>query len=215
MIKLLACAFMLIDHIGAIFFPQIEWLRLIGRLSMPMYAYCIAKGIERTHDIKRYLLRVLVIAVLAQPIYQYVLNKELNICFDWAVAILLAWCIRSKTPIIGKMALCIAMVLVVAYLPISYGLYGVAYVFMFLYMQKHKTPMPMQYILWLILHCVYIAMHRGGAIQIFTLPTIALIDMLQNYDASYIKLQKSVVMRYFYPIHLCILAFLLFLQNWN
>ena len=35
---------MLIDHVGAVFFPQYQWLRLIGRLSMPLFAYAIATG---------------------------------------------------------------------------------------------------------------------------------------------------------------------------
>lgn len=35
MVKFLACLFMVIDHIGCYFFPQLIWLRMIGRISMP------------------------------------------------------------------------------------------------------------------------------------------------------------------------------------
>lgn len=44
MIKILAALFMLIDHIGMIFFPENYLLRIIGRVSMPLFAYCIARG---------------------------------------------------------------------------------------------------------------------------------------------------------------------------
>ena len=36
-LKLIACVTMLIDHIGAVFFPHLQWLRIIGRLSFPLY----------------------------------------------------------------------------------------------------------------------------------------------------------------------------------
>lgn len=37
MIKILAALFMLIDHIGMIFFPENYLLRIIGRVSMPLF----------------------------------------------------------------------------------------------------------------------------------------------------------------------------------
>ena len=46
MIKVVAAALMVIDHIGYIFFPDMLIWRLIGRLSMPLFAYGIAKGYE-------------------------------------------------------------------------------------------------------------------------------------------------------------------------
>ena len=35
-LKMLAVVTMLIDHIGAIFFPGVMWLRAIGRLAFPI-----------------------------------------------------------------------------------------------------------------------------------------------------------------------------------
>ena len=48
MIKLLATLFMFIDHVGMILFPDIRDLRLIGRISMPLFAYCVARGFYYT-----------------------------------------------------------------------------------------------------------------------------------------------------------------------
>ena len=42
MIKTYACVFMVIDYIGLIFFPEAIIFRIVGRLSMPLFAYCIA-----------------------------------------------------------------------------------------------------------------------------------------------------------------------------
>ena len=49
-IKLLAAVLMVIDHIGAIFFPQIVWLRCVGRISFPLFAYMLAVGCKYTRN---------------------------------------------------------------------------------------------------------------------------------------------------------------------
>ena len=41
-LKIIALITMAIDHIGMYLFPQILFLRIIGRLSMPIFAYMIA-----------------------------------------------------------------------------------------------------------------------------------------------------------------------------
>ncbi|NLH02388.1 MAG: fimbrial assembly protein, partial [Clostridiales bacterium] len=49
-IKMLAIVTMLIDHIGAIFFPQIPLFRIIGRLSFPLFCFFIAQGVLYTSN---------------------------------------------------------------------------------------------------------------------------------------------------------------------
>ena len=43
-LKLIACVFMLVDHTGAILFPEIAALRAAGRLAMPLFAFTFAEG---------------------------------------------------------------------------------------------------------------------------------------------------------------------------
>ena len=43
-IKIIAAIAMVLDHVGAEFFPQIEVLRIIGRLAFPIFAYSIFEG---------------------------------------------------------------------------------------------------------------------------------------------------------------------------
>ena len=38
-LKLLAMAAMLADHIGYLFFPQALWMRCVGRLAFPIFAF--------------------------------------------------------------------------------------------------------------------------------------------------------------------------------
>ena len=65
-LKYIAMATMLVDHIGYVLFPWILWLRCVGRIAFPIFAFQIAEGCIRTHDRRRYALRLLLFAVLME-----------------------------------------------------------------------------------------------------------------------------------------------------
>jgi hypothetical protein len=44
MLKFIAMLTMLVDHIGVIFFPRIEFLRIIGRIAFPLYSWFLVQG---------------------------------------------------------------------------------------------------------------------------------------------------------------------------
>lgn len=58
-LKYTALILMLIDHIGE-FFPQVVpiWFRWLGRLSAPLFFFCLAHGLDKTHDRKKYVQRL-------------------------------------------------------------------------------------------------------------------------------------------------------------
>lgn len=68
-LKIIACASMLIDHIGYILFHGVTILRLIGRIAMPLFAFFIGEGCLYTKDRKKYFLRVFLLGVLCQAVY--------------------------------------------------------------------------------------------------------------------------------------------------
>ena len=74
-IKIIAMVTMLIDHIAAVgAFPGWEIWRMIGRVAFPLYAFLLVQGFIHTRSRWKYLLRLLALAVITQPIYTY--------CFD-------------------------------------------------------------------------------------------------------------------------------------
>ena len=52
------------------FFPKIELLRVIGRLSFPIFAYMIAEGSYYTKHKLRYFLMVFILGVICQVAYE-------------------------------------------------------------------------------------------------------------------------------------------------
>ena len=60
---------MLIDHIGGAFFPEVGVFRWIGRLAFPIFCYCLTVGLLYTHDVRKYLTRLGIFALVSQPFY--------------------------------------------------------------------------------------------------------------------------------------------------
>ena len=91
--KLLAVASMLTDHIAIFLYPRFiakplyVWLRGIGRLAFPIYAFLIVNGCEKTRDVKRYLTRLVAFAAISQ--IPYTLASHANQFPDGVTAVML------------------------------------------------------------------------------------------------------------------------------
>ena len=98
-LKLVALFCMLIDHIGAGFFPDVLWFRAVGRIAMPVFAFCVAEGFQHTHDRRRYLLRMLLFGLLSEVPFDLFLSgktvdfsqQNILLTFVWALAGLLCF----------------------------------------------------------------------------------------------------------------------------
>ena len=95
-LKIIACVSMLIDHIGYILLPEVAFLRYIGRLAMPIFAFFIGEGCLYTRDRKRYFTRIFSLGVVCQLFYvgEYIFTKSsnpfyLNILFTFSASVVL------------------------------------------------------------------------------------------------------------------------------
>ena len=134
-IQFIAALTMLIDHIGMVFFPSAIGFRAIGRLSFPLFAFGIAEGVRYTHCFWRYFGRILLTAVLSQPIYMLLFGiTQGNPLFmlAWGAAALYFFRQRKKA---------VAAVLLIGsyFADMSYGWYGVWTIFCFgLYAERES-----------------------------------------------------------------------------
>lgn len=76
LIKLVACLCMAVDHLGKMCFPQQSWMRLVGRLAFPLFAYGVSVGVIHTKDPAKYLRRIVLLALISQPLYALGLAHE-------------------------------------------------------------------------------------------------------------------------------------------
>ena len=116
-LKLIAIISMVIDHVGGVFFPQYPVFRWFGRLAFPIFCYCLTVGMLYTRDIKKYLGRLALFALISQPFWILAFNSQdvlgnifnLNIFFTLLVTLWAVWGFKERKWwifIIGTLLLC-------------------------------------------------------------------------------------------------------------
>ena len=76
-LKIIAAVLMVCDHAGMLLFPKVAFLRIIGRLAFPIFAFLIAEGSKHTKNKLRYLLTMAGFALVIQVGY-YIFNQRLE-----------------------------------------------------------------------------------------------------------------------------------------
>ena len=79
-LKCIAVFSMLTDHIGACLFPSEVWMRYVGRLAFPIYCFFIAEGYLHTRDVKKYMGRLFLFALVSEIPYDL---GRFNTPFYW------------------------------------------------------------------------------------------------------------------------------------
>ncbi len=102
-LKIIAAMSMLIDHIGHILFPQVEILRIIGRLAFPIFAFMISEGCMHTKNKLRYLFTISTLALLCQIVY-YLFDKSFDMCIlvTFSLSILMIFALQSFKSVISS-----------------------------------------------------------------------------------------------------------------
>ena len=65
-LHIIAMLFMLMDHLWATLLPAREWLTCAGRVAFPIFAFMAVEGYFHTRSFKKYILRMLLFAVLSE-----------------------------------------------------------------------------------------------------------------------------------------------------
>ncbi len=65
-LHILAMALMLCDHLWGTVIPGNDWLTCLGRIAFPIFAFMIVEGYFHTKNLKKYVLRLLICAIISE-----------------------------------------------------------------------------------------------------------------------------------------------------
>lgn len=228
MIKILAAVLMVIDHIGVVLGHGDSILRILGRISMPLFAFMIAEGAKYTKNKAKYLGMIAGLATICQLVYYFALGDTyLSILVTFSISILLIyaldfvkWAFLSER---GKLfskifapMLFFALVYLTYFattrLTIDYGFYGIMMpVFASLTdMRGYKVS---EKITWLdsrpvriLAMCIpmFLRMLDGSQYNIMWYSFIA-IPILLLYSGKRGKWKMKYFFYIFYPLHLVLI----------
>ena len=217
-IKIIAAISMLIDHIGCIFFPDIEILRIIGRISFPLFAFMIAQGCFYTRNKLKYFFMVFGLAIVCQIAYFVTAQGSLfGVLFTFSIAIVLIYSLqylkynfKTKTSKLKKglsvtvfVSLMVLTVWINTVFEIDYGFWGcVLPVFASLFVEmKNERLKRLLTLIAFTLGIVLLSIDCGEH-QWFAL--LALVPLLL-YSGKRGKHNLKYFFYIFYPLHLVVL----------
>ena len=106
-LHIMAMAFMLCDHLWGTIVPGNDWLTCIGRISFPIFAFLIVEGYFHTGNLKKYVCRILLFAILSEIPFNLAIGSRWfypihqNVLWSFLIALgLIHW--NEKTRAAGK-----------------------------------------------------------------------------------------------------------------
>ncbi len=192
---------MLIDHIGAVFFPHIIELRIIGRIAFPIYAFAVYIGYKHTRDVQKYIWRLFWIAIISQVPFMAAFNHySLNVVWTLWSALLVLFVIDKLPSRLLGIPIVIGAGWFMEISQMDYGMYGLLLVLLFRYFQG-----PVLVVAHVVLNALYLLLHNSS-VQMYSVLATAGIAIAQYYQAGFRIKGPRWVWRYFYPAHLAIIA---------
>lgn len=138
-LKIIALIAMTLDHVGVQLLPNVLLLRIIGRLSFPIFTYMIAEGCLYTRSRMRYFAGMAALAAVCQGVYFFAMGSlYMSVLVSFCLSILLIYAIdygrrggiRWAVPLLALGAVAFLTILLPRLLPgtdyaVDYGFFGV------------------------------------------------------------------------------------------
>lgn len=230
-----AMLFMLCDHLWATFFFDASPMAYIGRLAFPLFAFMLAEGFHHTSDVKKYLKRMLIFAVISEIPFNlmiggsffYPLHQNVLITFLLSILAMMMLQKMRERPLLHRCIfypLIVLSAVLLGFLTFCdyYG-YGVLTVLLFYFTRTDRdTPLPKRLLMMLIQLIVMVIINcelLGGLILPFELfghsieittqsAALLTLPIIWLYNGAQGPYNKAIRYLYygFYPAHLLVIG---------
>jgi len=206
LLKWIAIITMTADHVGRILYPELEVLRLIGRLSFPLFAYLLMLGMETTRNTRNYFIRLFVFAFISQVPFFLATDSgpfdSLNIFFTLSAGLLFIYFFKK-----GSLFVVVPMLASIV-LPFDYGIYGIAIIGC-MYILKENTKFGVFSLV--LLNALFLVPWNSQFLSIAAIPLIVLhknglLTTTKETGEEYtIPAWRKYFFYAYYPLHLTLL----------
>lgn len=214
-LKIIAMIAMTFDHIGAALLPQHLFIRSIfriaGRLAMPVFCYLIVIGLFATKDIRKYLTRLLIFALISEIPFDLAFHNTIiefrsqNVFFTLMIGLFVIWLIEKEkmfflrrsvllSNLFELLILCTGCA-IAYFLKTDYTFFGVLMIYFFYECRFHAI------LSILAQTAVYVLM---GGIEVFAVFALVPICMYNGEKGKNSKILKWCFYAY-YPCHLLLI----------
>ncbi len=233
-LHVMAMAFMLFDHLWATFMTNQEWMTCIGRVAYPIFAFMIVEGYFHTSNLKAYVKRLFLFALLSEIPFNLVMGSRLffpihqNVLFTFLIGIGLIWlnekaCKKEKlwiSILTGVGTIVLGTVLgIVTFVDFYNG--GVMMILVFYFFRGRKwwcyvgQLAAMYYINWELISGLSYELELFGEPFFFVRQGFALLALIPIWlyrgEQGYHSKGFKYFCYSFYPVHLLVLGILMML----
>ena len=221
-LKIIAILAMTIDHFTWLAFPgtQIKWyvlaLHAIGRITAPIMWYFIVEGYNHTKDMKKYLSRLFIFAIISHFAYCFAFDIPFMISdifnatsvmwsLFWSVVMLN---IVNNKELDSRLKILLGIIIFLITFPSDWSCIPV---FVTLFMNKYRDNFNKQMLFMMIGTIMYAIVYYlfldkvYGLLQLFTILSIPLLFF---YNGKKGKLNIKYLFYIYYPLHLIIVGIL-------
>lgn len=145
-LKLLACIFMLCDHVGFVLMNNNWIMRAVGRLAFPIFAFLLVEGYRHTSDIRKYFIRLFLFALISEVPFDLVTTGRLfdmqkqNIFFTLAAGLIVLYLGKvAKWNQMGAVIGIVVIMVVAEALHFDYGIAGILLIVLMYYSTQDGT----------------------------------------------------------------------------
>lgn len=207
-LKIIAIITMTLDHIGYFLFPKIRILRIIGRISFPLFAYLTAEAMQFSKNKIKYISILLCCGLLFSLVASLITKSWVpNAFMDLGLGALCCFLLYKKNTFAHILILLILMSTMTEYSLTQYKIFGLIAILIFYDFYSNLKLSLITYSLWTILS-IYLQNFMIFNMYLeegyFLLLPIGLI-YLHNGERGFYHPKWKYAFYAYYPLHIVLL----------